>query len=160
MQRETRPGWLAAERSGASSVGPGAGWDPLAARELDDALRLGDLAARMTRVAVRLATAVRRRDQEAIARIIGSLVPYPLPEDVQALLVVQAGMIAGAGAATSDDLLGWVDFDEHGWPLPAAAPEPAGPAAAVIPTAAEQAAHRADLERALREHAEERRRAA
>jgi hypothetical protein len=126
------PGWLAAERNGADCDGPGAGWDPLWARELDDAVRLGDLAARMTRVAARLAIAVRNCDQQAIGRLIGTLTPPrncckkqspPLSEDVKALLVVMAGMVAGSGA-TVDELLAWVAWDEHGQPLPACDPEP------------------------------------
>jgi hypothetical protein len=34
------PGWLAAERSGSGWVGPGTGWDPLWALELDGWLDL------------------------------------------------------------------------------------------------------------------------
>lgn len=97
----------------------GAGWDALALRELDEAVRLGDLAQRMLRVSARLAAAVLNRDQPSIGRIIGGLTPDGLSEDVRALLVVQAGLIAGAGAhATTDGLLAWVDFDEHGQALP------------------------------------------
>lgn len=100
-------------------VDSGAGWDSLALREMDDAVRRGDLAARMLRVSSRLAAAVFNRDQETIGRIIGGLTPEPLSEDVAALLVVQAALIAGAGAhATTDGLLAWVDFDEHGQALP------------------------------------------
>ena len=107
------------------------GWDPLAVREMDEAVRLGDLAQRMLRVSARLAAAVLNRDQSSISRIIGGLTPDGLSEDVRALLVVQAGLIAGTcGRLAADDLLEWVDFDEHGRTLPA-------PAAAVIPIGGE-----------------------
>jgi hypothetical protein len=120
-------GWLDAERNGANSVGPGADWDPLAAREQDDALRLGDLAGRMARVAARLTEAVATVDTAAIRRVVRGLTPEPLSEDVEMLLVVQAAMIAGvagrrgAGRVTAPapaDLLAWVRWDEHGQPLP------------------------------------------
>src|SRR2546429_368747 len=104
------PGWLAAERAGSYCVGPGSDWDPLAAREMNESLRLGDLANHMTRVAARLRDAVHAGDRDAVRLILGSLTPYPLSEDVAALLVVAAGMIP-AGADTAD-LLAWLWWDE------------------------------------------------
>lgn len=142
-----------------------AGWDPLAVREMDDAVRRGDLACRMLRVSARLAAAVANRDRDTIARVIGSLQPEPVTEDVAALLVAQAGVIAGLARhenRTVDEALDWIDFDEWGWSLPAPEPEPAEAVAPVIPITADQEAaqHRADLERELSERARGRRDAA
>ena len=122
----TGPGWLEAERHGTYSEGPGSGWDPLAERELDEAVRLGDLAERMTRVAHRLQCAVRNRDRATIARIIHGQVPVRIPEEIAALLVCLAAM--GCEDRPAEQVLGWVDFDEHGRALPGP-----GPVAEVVP---------------------------
>jgi hypothetical protein len=165
--------WLAAERSGANIVGPGSDWDPLWAREMDDALRLGDLAARMARVAARLTEAVATVDMDAIRRVVRGLTQEPLSEDVEMLLVVQAAMIAGvagrrgAGRVTAPspaDLLAWVRWDEHGQPLPApapeaaAAPQPVPAVAHVAPAGAGQ--HHPGPENELRQRREGHRNAA
>lgn len=137
------PAWLAAERSGTFAVGPGSGWDPLAARELDEiggpaaepgapagvvvdhpervkACQRGELAARMVTVACELACLVRDEDRDAVGEFLARLTPVPLPLEVRALLVVLAAMVPDD--ATTDQLLAWVTFDEFGQLLPGAVP--------------------------------------
>jgi hypothetical protein len=135
-------GWLAAERSGADTVGPGAAWDPLAAAEIAEigagtpgvvidhparvkAAQYGDLAARMVTVACELACMVRDEDKTAISEYLDNLTPGPLPLEVRALLIVQAGMIPVDTAPA--DLLNWLAWDEYGRPLPGPVREPPAP---------------------------------
>jgi hypothetical protein len=88
----------------------------------------GDLAERMTGVACALACAVRDEDAGAVGAFLDTF----NPQEIRALLVVQAAMIPLDVAPA--DLLAWVTWDEFGSPLPGTQPA-AAPAAAVLDVA-------------------------
>jgi hypothetical protein len=92
----------------------------------------GDLAERMTGVACALACLVRDED----AGTVGAFLDTLSPDEVRALLIVQAAMIPLDVAPA--ELLAWVTWDEFGGPLPGAQPATAAPAAPVRDTAPAQ----------------------
>jgi hypothetical protein len=89
----------------------------------------GDLAERMTGVACALACAVRDEDAASVGAFLDTL----SPQEIRALLVVQAAMIPLDVAPA--DLLAWVTWDEFGSPLPGAQPAAAAPAVPVLDVA-------------------------
>jgi hypothetical protein len=72
----------------------------------------GDLAERMVYVAWGMARLVRDEDAGSIGTFLATLTP----EEKDALLVVQAAMIPAAESVPGE-LLSWVTWDEHGFPL-------------------------------------------
>jgi len=91
----------------------------------------GDLAERMVYVAWGMARLVRDEDAESVREFLDTLTG----DEKDALLIVQAAMIP-AGESAPAELLRWVTWDEHGYPLAGAgqltAPAPVDMAAARI----------------------------
>ena len=117
-----------------------------------DAAARGRLAERLVPVALAFVDLVRRNgDQEAIGAFLDDL----SAEQTRALPVILAAMVDDE--ATPQELLSWVDFDEHGRSLPAGAemvlwspPKPQRREAACgSPSGAER--HRRNGERPCRE---------
>lgn len=80
-------------------------------RPVDKATARGDLMEALIPDAAYLAVAVRDRDPADIAARLAGLSRYEL----EALAVLLAGMVDPGRSVA--DLLGWIDFDEHGRPL-------------------------------------------
>jgi hypothetical protein len=81
--------------------------------ERTKACNRGELASRMVAVACDLACLVRDQDRDAIGAFLAALPP----EEITALIVVQAAMIPVDDSPPAD-LLAWVRWDEYGQPLP------------------------------------------